>query len=365
MTDRNFSRTCGFLVAILLLGAPAVWAQTTWCVDDDAAHDPGPGDPTIGDSLENGSWEHPFDAIREAVDEAALGDEIVVLDGVYKGPGNKRIFVREGISIRSQHGPQSCIIDLEGIGYGFYFIRHETHDARLEGFTIQNGESGIKCSYSNPIIHRCIIRGHVVKGSYAGGINGWQSGPKISHCLIDGNIATDSYGGGISIYNNSGRRVEITNCIVSNNVAAEEGGGNLDLDPLFVDADGPDNDPNTWRDNDNRLSGASPSIDAGSNYLAPTVLITDLDDRLRFADRVGTPDTGLGDSPLVDMGAYEFQCTGDLDGNGAIDLTDLETLLINHHVKDTLYACGDLDRDGDVDLSDLAALLGAFGTTCE
>jgi hypothetical protein len=38
---------------------------------------------------------------------------------------------------------------------------------------------------------------------------------------------------------------------------------NIDADPLFVDADGPDDDPNTWEDNDYHLSPNSPCIDTG------------------------------------------------------------------------------------------------------
>ncbi len=225
MRDRILGRTLGLFVVGVLLGSPVALARTVWYVDDDAPNDPGPGDPTIGDSLEDGSWEHPYDAIQEAVDAASLGDEVIVLDGVYTGAGNKRIFHKEGVYLRSQHGPQSCIVDLEGIGVGFYFIRHETHDAQLEGFTIQNGEKGIHCSHSSPAIRRCVIRGHVVEGFYGGGINCWQSGPTISHCLIEGNIAVDSRGGGINVYNDGGYQVTIENCIISNNVAAEEGGG--------------------------------------------------------------------------------------------------------------------------------------------
>ncbi|HUU96526.1 MAG TPA: right-handed parallel beta-helix repeat-containing protein, partial [Phycisphaerae bacterium] len=41
------------------------------------------------------------------------------------------------------------------------------------------------------------------------------------------------------------------------------GPGNINADPLFVDPDGPDDDPNTWQDNDLHLSGGSPCIDAG------------------------------------------------------------------------------------------------------
>lgn len=75
------------------------------------------------------------------------------------------------------------------------------------------------------------------------------------------------------------------------------GEGNISLDPLFADPDGPDDDPETYEDNDYRLSPDSPCIDAGYNspYNLPRF---DLDGNLRIAFG--------GKSLTVDMGAYEF-----------------------------------------------------------
>ena len=52
--------------------------------------------------------------------------------------------------------------------------------------------------------------------------------------------------------------------------------GSIDADPLFVDPDGPDDDPNMWSDNDYRLSGGSSCVDAGNNDFVPADS-TDLD----------------------------------------------------------------------------------------
>lgn len=90
------------------------------------------------------------------------------------------------------------------------------------------------------------------------------------------------------------------------------GGGNLNADPRFIDLDGPDDDPNTWADNDNRLAIDSPCIDAGSNPTVPAGIITDLDATPRFIDLPAAPDTGVpggaGGARIVDLGAYEYQC---------------------------------------------------------
>lgn len=93
----------------------------------------------------------------------------------------------------------------------------------------------------------------------------------------------------------------------------------LDLDPQFADADGPDDQPLTFNDNDYRLSLASPCVDAGDNALVRADLFDldldgnrleplpfDFDGLVRFRDEPGVPDTGNGVAPIVDMGAFEF-----------------------------------------------------------
>jgi hypothetical protein len=51
----------------------------------------------------------------------------------------------------------------------------------------------------------------------------------------------------------------------------------------------------------------SPAIDAGDNARVPTRITTDLDGKPRFTDHSGIDDTGAGDAPIVDIGAYEYQ----------------------------------------------------------
>ena len=83
---------------------------------------------------------------------------------------------------------------------------------------------------------------------------------------------------------------------------------------------------------DVRLRPGSPCIDAGDNTAVPGDITTDLDGNPRFVDDPDTPDSGNGDPPIVDMGAYEFQglpCPWDLDGDGNVFITDLLLLLMD------------------------------------
>ena len=96
-----------------------------------------------------------FNDIQAAIDDAYSGDEIVVADGTYTGPGNRNIrFLGKSITVRSQSGPENCIIDGQDSYVLFRFIEHELPGAVLDGLTITNaGNSGIFCSKnSSPTI---------------------------------------------------------------------------------------------------------------------------------------------------------------------------------------------------------------------
>jgi parallel beta-helix repeat protein len=274
----------------------------------------------------------------------------------------------------------------------------------ITGNRAANGGGVCIREYSDPALTNCTISGNTADNDGGAVVcHGYgHSNPTLTNCTIAANWATNGralactydnqewnafvvmancilWDGGNEIWNNGSSTIRITFSDVQNGWS---GMGNIDADPLFVDPDGPDNDPNTPEDNNYRLSGNSPCIDAGSNHSVPAdtldldgdgdtaeLIPLDLDGRLRFADRIDTPDSGFAepnypDLPIVDMGAYEYQCDGDLDGDGDIDLTDLAQLLANYGTSMTVYADGDIDGDGDVDLSDLAALLSVYGTTC-
>ena len=103
------------------------------------------------------------------------------------------------------------------------------------------------------------------------------------------------------------------------------------------------------------------------------------DDHWDPDDDFSGPDQNIsGSDGIIDKPYYILMCvnldryplfypwsgtTGDLDGNGDVDYSDLDQLLSNYGTQsDATYWMGDLNSDGDVDLSDLAALLGNYGT---
>ena len=200
-------------------------AQTTWYIDDDAPNDPGPGDPTVSDPLEDGSPDHPFDAIQEGIDAASDGDSVLVASGIYTSAGNKNInYYGKAILVRSTDEALTCVIDCEHDGRGFHFGWGETVEAVLAGFTITNGSAedggAIRCQYgSSPTIRNCVlVENQVERG---GAVYSRLSSPTLMNCAIVGNIAEAS-GGGVLCREGT---ITIANCTVANNSAALGGGG--------------------------------------------------------------------------------------------------------------------------------------------
>ncbi len=96
------------------------------------------------------------------------------------------------------------------------------------------------------------------------------------------------------------------------------------------------------------------------------LLPLDLDGLARRVDDAA-PDSGLGDSPIVDRGAYERAPSGcniaDLAvPYGALDFTDIVAFLGAFGAMDPL---ADLAPPmGTFDFTDVVAFLGAFGAGC-
>jgi len=136
------------------------------------------------------------------------------------------------------------------------------------------------------------VQNNTITGNSAvregGGLYG--CGGRIVNCIIWGNSAAD--GAQLS------RSGEPTYCCVQDWTGGGE--GNTAKPPGFVDPDGPDDDPDTYEDNNYHLAAQSPCIDAGKNE----------DWMWKAFDLDGNPRIWPGrttkPSLTVDMGAYEY-----------------------------------------------------------
>ena len=168
--------------------------------------------------------------IQAAIDAAELyGDTIEVADGTYTGPGNRGLVVNNKlITIKSQGGPENCIIDCENSGRGITFKELGVY-FEFDGFTIKNASSGaIYCNTASPNIKNCIFSNN--SNSYGGGIYCTLSSPIIQNCRFIEN-SVSSHGGGLHCENFSYPKV--SNSSFMNNRADSCGGA------IFCDTSSP------------------------------------------------------------------------------------------------------------------------------
>lgn len=219
----------------------------------------------------------------------------------------------------------SASVSFEGMGGAVYGATTVTNC----GF-FSNGASSTKLrSHGGAVSHTASVTNCVFSGNVADHGGAVDDSTAVTNCAFIGNWAYFTLE---SVIADGGAVLgvsTVTNCIFRENYAGNEeaselnqaafvdsltycdiqggwaGAGNIDADPLFVDADGPDNDLGTADDN-LRISAGSPCIDAGNSYAVPAGIITDLDGFSRFVDDPATPDTGVG-APVVDMGGNEIQ----------------------------------------------------------
>jgi predicted outer membrane repeat protein len=158
-----------------------------------------------------------FNNIFEAIYDACDGDTVIVADGTYTGPGNRDIgFLGKAITVRSESGPENCIIDCTGGGRGFYFQSGEDANSVLDGFTITNGYASIGgaiyCEGSSPTIKNCNLTEN--RGHGGGAVYCQDSRTTISNCSISDNTGGMEGGGGIYCELSS---TSISECTITGN----------------------------------------------------------------------------------------------------------------------------------------------------
>jgi hypothetical protein len=177
-----------------------------------------------------------YPTIQAAIDAAVEGDVIVIADGIYTGDGNRDIdFLGKAITVRSENGPENCVIDCEGSEVephrGFYLFRAEKQDSVIDGLTIINGYSdssnntggsAICCLASSPLIRNCILRDNYTALS-GGAVYGWQSDMLIENSVIEDNVSENS-GGGLYF---SGKTLTLKKCIFQNNISETGSAGGI------------------------------------------------------------------------------------------------------------------------------------------
>ncbi|MHC4883266.1 MAG: choice-of-anchor Q domain-containing protein, partial [Planctomycetota bacterium] len=166
--------------------------------------------------------------IQHALNYVTDGGTIILADGVYSGPGNREIdFQGRPATIKSENGPQHCIIDLAADpntpARGFLFRNDETSDSILEGLTIINGDTplaggAVYCDGSSPAIIDCIFKNNRSQED-GGAVYAQQGLPVIDRCVFESNAA--DRGGAASAYQGG---LTLSGCAFGSNTARQLGG---------------------------------------------------------------------------------------------------------------------------------------------
>jgi hypothetical protein len=169
--------------------------------------------------------------IQEAINRSWDGGTVWVADGTYGGEGNRDIdFKGRAITVRSENGPDNCIIDCGGTETephrGFVLRSGEGADSIVAGFTITNGftiggggmYNGLS---SSATVINCVFIANSASSRGGGMYNGLGSSPTVTNCTFRGNSAANA-GGGMG--NEEHSRPTVIGCTFSGNAAVSGGG---------------------------------------------------------------------------------------------------------------------------------------------
>jgi len=211
----------------------------------------GPFDPN-----QDGSPNHPFDRIQEAIEAAPQGSRVVIGPGQYVGPLHLagRSIELTGIESDDPNGWSWPVIHAGAAGPVVRLEGAKDTIVTLRGLVLTGGEGdkagAIYCSGSQLSLSHCLIVGNQATDPGGGAVYGLDSRITIVHCTLADNQG-GIHGGGVCIVDS---QAVLSNSILWDNlphsVAVQAGPGpqvsfsdvqgswpgegNLDIHPLFV-----------------------------------------------------------------------------------------------------------------------------------
>jgi internalin A len=165
------------------------------------------GQSGLADPNADGTQQHPFGQVQEAIEVAPEGGQLVIGSGMYAGP-----------------------LDLLGKGIELTGLEDPTEPNKWSWPVIDAQDSGPVVSFTHDEDSNCILRGLILtggKGDKAGAIYCCGSGPTILNCLIVGNRVNDPNGG--AVYCQDSNAV-LVNCTIADNYGGASGAGIYVLD---------------------------------------------------------------------------------------------------------------------------------------
>ena len=343
------------------------------------------------------------------------GSDITLTNCTFTGNSTVNEYSRGGgLYNRGDSNINDCTFDLNtsaGDGGGLYNYELFTHttlrNCIFTDNTADNDGGGLYNHHSDMTLIDCRFISNSAVNNGGGMHNYFESTQTLVNCIFNGNTATS--GGAISNASSAIYVTSLINCTFTANMAPNgnavacvgsykstfdiansilwnggneidnasvepsiitvsysdihtgpTGSGNINVDPMFFDADGADDIAGN-SDDILHLAEGSPCIDAG-NSSHSLIESSDILGGPRLIDDPTTVDTGIPAAPIVDMGAYEFALPGDMELDADVDLPDFAVFASFWHNIDCDEDNRWCDRadsgyTGDVTIDDLVIFI--------
>lgn len=213
---------CPFRPTLRVLAAAASAAALALAGCSDST---GPSEPEVFETfVVDPSGAGDFLTIQEGLNAVANGDTLLLVPGLYTGPGNQNLLIT-GVSpvvMGTGRVRQETVIDCQGSGRGFYIGGGAA--PVIENLTVTNGDTlrggGMYLEGTSPMLRNVRFLFNRA-GHEGGGLFCRNGSPALSDVLFDDNIALVA-GGAIHCQNSS---MALTGVTFNNNAAQGSGGG--------------------------------------------------------------------------------------------------------------------------------------------
>jgi parallel beta-helix repeat protein len=156
-----------------------------------------------------------FPTIQAALAAAAPGDEILLADGTFTGPGNRNLdFLGKAVTVRSTSGHrEACVVDCEEEGGGFRFVAGEGPASLVADLTVTRSaklSGAVETESASPTFRNVVIS----EGSRP--VRAVYGAPRFSGCLLEANTGATSASPGVTLYETSAL---LEDCTLRDNVS--------------------------------------------------------------------------------------------------------------------------------------------------
>ncbi len=169
--------------------------------------------------------------IQSGISASENGDTVLVAPGYYTGGGNTNVELEgKEITVMSESGSGSTIIDCENNARAFFIREFEGPSTLIQGFTIRNGFSdehgeaagaGIRIQYAAATFRDIHIK-DCYTPSWGGGLHAFDAiQVVVENCVIE-NCSADGNGGGLSCW---GSNLTLSQSLITGCSAGELGAG--------------------------------------------------------------------------------------------------------------------------------------------